>query len=555
MYRLSSIIIGCLFLMQLFGQNPHGEQLKMDCAVCHSPGGWTELLDPMAFDHDTTDFSLDGSHRYLDCAACHSSLVFSEASTQCIDCHLDVHAQTVGDDCMRCHDTQDWLVDHIPELHEENGFPLIAAHTGLACASCHVSETNLRFERLGNDCINCHQQDFMSTTSPDHMASGFSQDCLECHDPLGFSWNTDIIDHSFFPLVLGHEPPGCTDCHLSNDLSDISPDCVSCHEVDFLDTQEPDHQAAGFGTDCAACHTLDPGWTPATFDHDAEHFPIYSGSHNGVWMECMECHPSPDDYSIFTCVSCHTDPETSDEHNGISGYLYEDNACLVCHPNGLAEEGFDHNTTDFPLMGGHIGVDCIQCHADGYEGTPTDCAACHLDDYNATTQPDHTDAGFSTDCAACHTEEAWTPATFDHDNTDFPLMGGHIGVDCLQCHEDGYEGTPTDCAACHMDDFNETNNPDHAGEGFPTDCASCHTEQSWVPSTFDHDADHFPIYDGEHEGEWDACMDCHPVAGNFAIFSCTNCHTQNNTAEDHDEVDDYIWESNACLQCHPDGSE
>jgi hypothetical protein len=26
-------------------------------------------------------------------------------------------------------------------------------------------------------------------------------------------------------------------------------------------------------------------------------------------------------------------------------------------------------------------------------------------------------------------------------------------------------------------------------------------------------------------------------------------------AEEHDEEDDYVWESYACLSCHPDGTE
>lgn len=453
----------------------------MDCAACHNPGGWTSIVEPMLFDHDTTGFALEGQHAFIECKMCHSTMVFSDTPTDCIACHTDIHSQSVGNDCARCHSPESWLVDHIPELHEENGFPLIASHGGLSCVDCHMSETNMRFDRLGNDCISCHESDFMAAQTPNHVENGFSTNCIDCHDPLGFGWETELVDHNFFPLVDGHEPPSCSECHVTDNFADASPECISCHQDDYDSTIDPDHVQSGFPTNCAVCHSLGPGWSPAVFDHEI---------------------------------------------------------------------------TEFPLMGGHIGVDCLECHADGYTGTPTECVACHLDDFNNTTDPDHETSGFSTDCTQCHAEEAWEPAQFDHDNTDFPLMGGHVGVDCLQCHAEGYTGTPTECVACHLDDFNNTNDPDHEASGFPTDCAQCHNETAWESATFNHDQD-FPIYSGEHQGEWDQCVDCHPNPNDFMLFTCITCHGEARTAEQHDPDDapDYIWESNACLECHPDGSE
>ncbi len=180
MHRLSSIalFLFCVFSMQ--AQSPHGESMKIDCASCHDPGGWTSIIEPMLFDHDSTTFSLVGQHASLDCKMCHASMVFSDTPSECIACHTDIHSQSVGNDCARCHSPESWLVDHIPELHEENGFPLIASHSGLSCVECHVSEDNMRFDRLGNDCISCHEADFMATQSPDHVGSGFSTNCTDC---------------------------------------------------------------------------------------------------------------------------------------------------------------------------------------------------------------------------------------------------------------------------------------------------------------------------------------------------------------------------------------
>ena len=48
----------------------------------------------------------------------------------------------------------------------------------------------------------------------------------------------------------------------------------------------------------------------------------------GEWTPCQDCHTNPSNYAEFTCISCHMNPETDDDHVGIGGYIYEDNACL-----------------------------------------------------------------------------------------------------------------------------------------------------------------------------------------------------------------------------------
>ena len=102
---------------------------------------------------------------------------------------------------------------------------------------------------------------------------------------------------------------------------------------------------------------------PAEFkDHDSEFFPIYSGAHEGQWTECIDCHTDPSNYNVFTCISCHQNPETDDSHIGVSGYIYEDNACLACHPTGDTDMSFNHDNTNFPLTGSHIGVECLKGH-------------------------------------------------------------------------------------------------------------------------------------------------------------------------------------------------
>ena len=335
MYRLSQLILLLLVYTSLTAQSPHGENLNIDCAQCHNPFGWGLNADSIIFDHNqATSFVLEGVHSQIDCKSCHESLIFEESPSDCISCHTDVHSMSVGNDCARCHQAESWLVDNIPELHEENGFPLMGAHGNLSCVECHMAETNIRFDRIGNECISCHQDDYLTTENPNHELAGYSTQCADCHNPLGSEWNADPITHDFFPLVEGHDIQDCNQCHTSSSFADASPDCVSCHQTDFDETNNPSHTLLGFSTDCAACHTLAIDWMPATFDIHDQFFPIYSGSHKGEWDKCTDCHTIANDYSQFSCFACHSRGDTDDEHDGVNGYVYESNACLQCHPDG-----------------------------------------------------------------------------------------------------------------------------------------------------------------------------------------------------------------------------
>ena len=161
----------------------------------------------------------------------------------------------------------------------------------------------------------------------------FSTDCVMCHS-TNPGWMPALIDHDFFPLTLGHDIQDCASCHNVGDFSDISTDCFACHESDYDQTTNPNHVAANFPTDCAECHTTNPGWIPAEFDHDGSYFPIYSGVHRNEWNDCIDCHINPSDYSVFTCLTCHERNDTDDDHEDVADYIYESNACLQCHPDG-----------------------------------------------------------------------------------------------------------------------------------------------------------------------------------------------------------------------------
>ena len=337
--RILSLLILYVILLFLNRQTnpPHGTDFNISCNTCHSTKGWQLDKEIYSFDHNTTKLPLFGQHTEINCRQCHPTLVFSEAKTECNDCHNDVHQATVGLDCSRCHTPASWLVDKINEIHQMSRFPLVGAHRTADCYECHKSETLVRFDVLGINCIDCHRENYMATTNPNHIDAGFSEDCSSCHPLNSFQWTGSGFNHNFFKLEGGHSGLECSLCHTTGRYSDASPDCYSCHQVDYqVKAKDPDHIALNFTTTCGVCHDLTPGWKPALYKQHDLSFPIYSGKHNGTWNSCTECHPNSSSYSIFSCLTCHehnkTDMDRAHEEEG--GYSYDSAACLHCHPQG-----------------------------------------------------------------------------------------------------------------------------------------------------------------------------------------------------------------------------
>lgn len=77
-------------------QDVHGKQFehngRTDCAVCHTVNAWNVTK----FDHNTTNYRLDGQHKLVSCAKCHKATLANNPSIrlykiekyECIDCHL-----------------------------------------------------------------------------------------------------------------------------------------------------------------------------------------------------------------------------------------------------------------------------------------------------------------------------------------------------------------------------------------------------------------------------------------------------------------------------------
>ena len=480
------------------------------CDTCHTTTAWR----PASFDHNRTKFPLTGKHTSVTCDSCHIGGKYTGTATQCSGCHLPDFQKTTNPNhttagfpttCDTCHTTTAWRPASFD--HNRTKFPLTGKHTSVTCDSCHIGG---KYTGTATQCSGCHLPDFQKTTNPNHTTAGFPTTCDTCHTTT--AWRPANFDHNRtkFPLTGKHTSVTCDSCHIGGKYTGTATQCSGCHLPDFQKTTNPNHTTAGFPTTCDTCHTT-TAWRPATFDHSRTRFPL-TGKH--ISTPCVSCHVN----GVYTgtsmqCSSCHlaTFQKTTNPNHTAAGFP---TTCDTCHTTaGWTPATFDHNTrTRFALTGKHTTVQCAACHVGGkFAGTPTVCSGCHLAKYQQTTNPNHVAAGFPTTCDTCHTTAGWTPATFDHNKTRFPLSGKHTTVLCASCHVGGkFTGTPTTCASCHLAKYQQTKSPNHVSAGFPQDCSLCHTTAGWTPAAFDHNT-----------------RTRFPLTGKHTTLQCTQCHLNN----------------------------
>jgi len=459
------------------------------------------------------------------------------------------HGPNIGA-CAACHGAEGWKPARISRdfVHAPRTFPLDGAHARTACTSCHVS---LDFAKAKPACAQCHR---------DVHAAELGTDCARCHSTRSFADQANLKrmhELTRFPLRGAHAALACVACHAPAQPGQSQyvrrpTACIGCHATTVRGVKDPDHLTAGFALDCTQCHSMS-SWRSARFDHSATRFAL-TGAHRAA--PCVSCHTNGVYRSLNSaCASCHQsayNASTRPPHM----QLALPTICANCHTTTAWAGGtFDHSVTRFALTGAHRTVSCTGCHGDGiYRGKTMVCAGCHQARFDATTNPNHRAAAFPTTCESCHGTSAWTPSTFSHATTRFPLTGAHVAVACASCHGDGvYRGKTMVCSGCHLAQYNGTTNPNHKAAAFPTLCESCHTTARWTGATLNHDGTYFPIYSGTHKGRWSTCADCHTSSTNYAVFSCFSCHRQSDMDAKHRGRTGYRYDSALCYQCHPTG--
>jgi len=528
-------------------RSPHGP-LNIPCQNCHTFSGWKPIRSVPEFDHNQTKYPLRGMHEKVPCMSCHTKLVFSNAPSKCADCHADIHKRQFGSACEQCHTVKGWQVSVQQIQNHQNRFPLMGAHAAVDCDSCHKSAAVGQFQGLSTACYSCHAKEFQSTTGPSHVAAGFSTSCEQCHGfDNWFGVHFDHLKYTGYALTGAHVTLACNACHNNNQFKGTPATCNGCHMPDCQKTTNPNHVAANFPTTCQLCHNT-TAWQPASFDHNSVGFPLTNGHAN---LQCTQCHVN-NNYNLTSgaCNLCHMpDYNGTNNPNHVQAGFPVD--CSICHSTvSWLTATFNHNNTGFPLTGFHVSVPCAQCHVNGnYNLTNPACSACHMPDYNSTNNPPHAAVGFPNTCEVCHNTTSWLQATFNHNLTTFPLTGFHVTVPCAQCHvNNNYTTLPTACYGCHQADYQGTNNPNHIAAGFPTTCQTCHSTTSWLGAVFNHTW--FPT---NHGGANGVCSTCHTNPNDYTVFSCTNCHSKNQTDSNHQGVRNYVYNSINCYQCHPTG--
>jgi hypothetical protein len=425
-----------------------------ECAACHTEHEGREAdilgLDADAFDHDVSNFPLNGKHLEAMCVDCHvEAEPYHAAETQCSACHADddVHRGNLGTACADCHAETAWTdvrFDH--ELTAE--YALTGAHAEITCVSCHVGEV---YEETPNTCNGCHAED-------DTHAGNNGTECQECHTTR--NWQELSFDHfvrTGFALQGGHSGLTCESCHEGSKVEQQTPtECVACH-------REDDAHAGVNGTVCQDCHRV-TDWPDVTFDHARDTMFALRGAHAAI--TCDSCHVQPVAVAApsTVCFDCHAEDDPHERELG--------EACASCHVETRWAEDvrFDHDLASFPLLGKHDGAMCADCHATpAFHDAPEQCIDCHRED-------DVHERRLGEACATCHNPNDWLAWTFDHDTqTDFALTGAHDGLDCHACHREPVDGRITldsTCETCHRSD------DVHRGE-FGADCAECHTTESF----------------------------------------------------------------------------
>jgi hypothetical protein len=506
------------------------------CEGCHTDLGW----DRAQFDHvaEGNGFALQGAHGTIQCIACHVDNQMENLPLDCFGCHQEDFAAVVDpshtqgnfpQDCLICHNQNAWVPATFD--HSLSQFPLSGAHATTPCNSCHAAG----YQGTPTECYACHQADFEGAADPNHVQNNFDHNCATCHSTT--AWQPATFNHANtqFPLTGAHITTPCLSCHAGG-FAGTPTDCWSCHQGDYNGVTDPNHVQNNFDHNCATCHSTS-AWEPATFNHNNTQFPL-TGAH--ISLACNECHA--DGYDIpFDCWSCHEADYHDAENHDANGYPHD---CTQCHNTTDWEGGeFNHGNTGFPLTGAHVALPCLTCHAGGYQDTPSECYACHQSDFDGVADPSHIQNNFDHNCLLCHGTAAWTPATFDHNQSQFPLTGAHSTTPCLSCHANGYDNTPTDCYACHQADFEGVTDPNHVQNNFDHNCANCHSTTAWEPATFDHNNTQFPLT-GAHVNL--NCNECHDVGYDIS-FDCWSCHEADyHDAEGHD-ANGYPHD---CTQCH-----
>jgi len=420
---------------------------------------------------------------------------FLEGTSNCSKCHTP-GGQSTKVKCLECHKEIASNIAHNKGYHAQS---IVRRNE---CSVCHNEHHGRNFE-----IIRFEEKKF------NHAITGFplkgvhrKQTCHKCHSP-------EFIKN---PVLKKREGT-----HLG-----LNPECLNCHA---------DYHQGKLSAKCADCHSFESFKIATGFDHNATRYPLL-GKH--ITTPCLDCHKfeiiNGKKTQKFTgiafskCTDCH-----KDRHNN----KFRQN-CQECHTEetfrfNKGMKAFDHDKTDFKLIGLHKQVECKYCHKGSLTAPlkSDQCQDCHADYHKG----DFEKKGVKPDCNTCHNNvEGWSSTTYtleDHNKTNFKLQDAHSAVSCVPCHKKAsgfrYKGIGTECVDCHK----------NVHKGFieerfypKEDCSKCHNVVNWKGVGFDHTQKNFKL-DGAHLKI--ECAACHYVRDSKSFLTqvfqgqthvCVGCH-------------------------------
>jgi hypothetical protein len=301
-------------------ENTHAGRFGNECVECHRETKFSDLRSMDLFDHQVTDFELEGLHVGVDCKSCHAGSYLEPIDfSACQNCHEDYHNGEFEDkllvnDCGDCHTVfQDFtFTTFTVEKHEESSFPLDGSHLATPCFECHISKDRWTFREIGNECIDCHEDIHDGYISEKYYPE---KKCNLCHNPE--AWDALSFNHELteWPLEGSHKETNCRECHFVleensgnfiQSFRTLGSSCQTCH--DSAHGNQFDNNGV---TNCVDCHDSQT-WFPSNFDHNQTDFPL-DGKHAD--LECSACHK----------------PEIKDNEHVVVQYRIEKFACIDCH--------------------------------------------------------------------------------------------------------------------------------------------------------------------------------------------------------------------------------
>lgn len=264
-------------------------------------------------------------------------------------------------------------------------------------------------------------------------------------------------------------------------------------------------------------------------------------SHADFESQCSYCHQPLTSLQAELCMECHTDIDLQvTMKNSLHGKFENIMKCAQCHTDhqGRAHDlrlgslqDFEHSRLNFSLI----------WHQVDYEQAPITCTGCHVADNQFSVKNEYCSSchagadaefimvhisDFGTGCVDCH-DGLDSLARFDHNNSNFQLLGTHQELSCAACHLQGqFQDLSPECVTCHAEP------PEHLGM-FGEDCAACHDASAWKPVHMDGVA-------FDHHRDTRFALELHKIDFDGSVISCTSCHQAGQDQFDQE----------TCFECH-----